>query len=378
MKKENVKILFVNPVERISVQGRHKQVYTINSSMGVVPTVSMKKTKELGTTFSLQFLPNPQTGKLQTGLNVMISNYILKDRDPQEVIDQYNLSELWRDIIPKIVKQDNIKKQTWFEIKHGVDPNYYTDEYTYSMTRMPTDLKKWGEKTFLQGFKYILYPRPNRITNESPRQELAIEAIKNCPLVAENKNIVNSAYHEWYISEENEAEVEKARRRESIEDAVYELVKLRREGGKFKTYQTAILLRDFQSKPILKGKVNQEGVENVLSNYINNKNSHQMTYIDNFNKIIDMTKSSEGMIRFKIQYLIQQALNTHVIAKRDNKYLWHSKAGTPNVYDLGSNFDRMVSFFIKEYNIFNEDDLETTNWYKDLLEEVKGKQIWFE
>jgi hypothetical protein len=156
------------------------------------------------------------------------------------------------------------------------------------------------------------------------------------------------------------------------------LVKLRREAGPYKTYQTGIILRDFQSKPILKGKVNQEGVENVLSNYINSNNPHQMMYIDNFNKVVAMTKSSEGMVRFNIQYLVQQALNTHVIAKRDNKYLWHSKAGTPNVYDLGSNFDKMVSFFIKEYNMYNEDDTETTNWYRDLIEEVKNKQIWFE
>jgi hypothetical protein len=38
----------------------------------------------------------------------------------------------------------------------------------------------------------------------------------------------------------------------------------------------------------------------------------------------------------------------------------------------------MVSFFIKEYNMYNEDDTETTNWYRDLIEEVKNKQIWFE
>jgi hypothetical protein len=206
MQKENIKTIFVNPVERISVQGRHKQVYVINSSQGVVPTVSMRKSKEIGTTSTLQFLPNPNTGKLETGLNVLINNYILKGQDPDAILTEYNLSESWREIIPKLVKQDKIKKQTWFEIKHGVEPDFYTDDYSFSMTNLPTDLSEWGKKTYLQAFKFILYPRPNRISNESPRQELAFELMKVSPNVALNKNAVNSAYHDWYIAEDRDWE----------------------------------------------------------------------------------------------------------------------------------------------------------------------------
>ena len=207
----------------------------------------MRKSKEIGTTSTLQFLPNPNTGKLETGLNVLINNYILKGQDPDAILTEYNLSESWREIIPKLVKQDKIKKQTWFEIKHGVEPDFYTDDYSFSMTNLPTDLSEWGKKTYLQAFKFILYPRPNRISNESPRQELAFELMKVSPNVALNKNAVNSAYHDWYISEENEAELEKSRKTEIIENATYELVKLKREAGKYKSYQVAILLRTYDS-----------------------------------------------------------------------------------------------------------------------------------
>ena len=353
MQKENIKTIFVNPVERISVQGRHKQVYVINSSQGVVPTVSMRKSKEIGTTSTLQFLPNPNTGKLETGLNVLINNYILKGQDPDAILTEYNLSESWREIIPKLVKQDKIKKQTWFEIKHGVEPDFYTDDYSFSMTNLPTDLSEWGKKTYLQAFKFILYPRPNRISNESPRQELAFELMKVSPNVALNKNAVNSAYHDWYISEENEAELEKSRKTEIIENATYELVKLKREAGKYKSYQVAILLRTYDSLQILKGSASVEKVNNVLSAYIKTENNQQFGNIERFNEIIEMTKSVEGLVRFNVQYLVQQAINTNVIAKRDNTFVWHSKAGTPDVYDLGSSFEKIINFFVKEYNTFN-------------------------
>jgi hypothetical protein len=128
---------------------------------------------------------------------------------------------------------------------------------------------------------------------------------------------------------------------------------------------------------ILKGSASVEKVNNVLSAYIKTENNQQFGNIERFNEIIEMTKSVEGLVRFNVQYLVQQAINTNVIAKRDNTFVWHSKAGTPDVYDLGSSFEKIINFFVKEYNTFNEDS-DVTNWYKDLFEEVKSKQIWFE
>jgi len=46
---KDVTIIFVNPVPRISAQGRHKQVFTMIGKTGeLVPTTGMQKNKEFG------------------------------------------------------------------------------------------------------------------------------------------------------------------------------------------------------------------------------------------------------------------------------------------------------------------------------------------
>lgn len=378
MKKENIKKIFVNPVERISPQGRHKQVYAVTTSQGIMPTVSMKKSKELGTTAEFQFPPNPETGKLQTGLDVSINNYMLKDMDVQDVMEQYNLQESWRPIIEKLVKSDTISKQTWFEIKHGVEPDFYTSNLKYSITSLPSDMRKWGdEKTYLQKLKLILYPRPNMLTNETPRQELLMEMVKVLPQIANDKASSNSAYHDWYISEENETELENARKAEIVEKATYHLYKLKHEGGNYRAYQTLVCLTDKRGKSIGYGDLSAEAVSNMLTKHIAEKSDEQMDNISQFTKLIEMQNDIEGAAKFKVLYLVQQALNVNVLASRENRFVWHSKAGDPSVYDLGSNFDKVVAFFLKEYKEYNPDS-ELTNWYEVLMDEVGAKGVWLE
>lgn len=373
MKTGNKKI-FVNPVERISYQGRHKQVYTINTGQGVVPTVSMKKSKEDNTTSQYQFPINPHTNKLETGLNKLVQNPF-EGLSPEDLLTTYRLpkQEVWLPILKSIVTKPEIKKQTLFEIRHGVEPDYYTDEIGYSMTSMPSNMDEWGKKTFLQGLTLTLYPRPNPLDNSTPRQELLMEMVYVLPHIANNKAESNSAYHDWYISEEHEAEIEKAKKQEIIEEAMYYLHKLKKEYGQFRTYQTAIVLRDQNSRPLVKGKVSHEAVGNALSFFLND-NKHQMDNINSFMKLIKLFETREGLERLDIQYLIQQAINTHVFGRRDGQYLWHSKAGTPDVYKLGSSFNEVVNFFLKEYKEFNPKS-DVTNWYKDLIQEVEAKGI---
>lgn len=374
--KSNIKKIWVNPVDRISFQGRHKQVYTINTGSSIIPTVSMNKTREDNTSCQYNFPFNSNTGKLETGLNKLIQNP-LHGFEPDDIFNTYKLPVSWRDLIPSLVSKETIKKQTLFEIKHGVEPDFYTDEIKYSMVNMPSNMDDWGKKTFLQSLNLILYPRPNPFDNTTPRQELLMEMVYVLPTIANTKTEVNSAYHDWYISEEHEEEMEKAKKQEIIEKAMYHLYKLKNEYSRFKSYQVVIVLRDVESRPILKGKVSADGVNNKLSEFVSAKSQHQMENIDSFMKVINLMETREGMERLDIMYLVQQALNTNVIAHRDNEYIWHSKAGTPDVYKLGSSYDGLINFFFKEYKTFNPDS-DVTNWYRDLLDEVKSKGIEFE
>jgi len=377
MKNNNYKTIYVNPVERPSAQGRHKQTYNVITGQGAKPTVSMKKVKEENTVANYKFLINPRTNKLQTGLDKPIPNPFY-ELSPEQVMESYNLSQEWRKHIEKLVHQVNIKEQTYMEIKHNVSPGFYTDKVKYTMINLPSDFKKLDEgKTYLQDLKLILYPRPNRLTTETPRQELLIKMVENHNKIAKNKRDINPSLHDWYISEENEGEMEKAKTKEIIEEAYYHLYKLKKEASAFVRYQVGIVLRDKYSKPIIKGELSDEALKVQLSKFIETKGNDQMININAFMKVVKMLESVPGKERFNVQYLVQQARNANVIGLRDNIYVWHSQAGDAAKYDLGSSFEKMVSFFLKEFKEYNPNS-DISNAYKDLHDEVFSKGVRFE
>jgi len=376
--KNTTKQIWVNPVERISFQGRHKQVYEVLGANGLVPTVSKRKAKESGTTSEYPFPYNSQTGKLYTTLDNMITNPF-KGLEPSDIKTKYPIPESWNESLDKITKQDQIKKQTFLEIKHGVEPDYYTSDVKYTMTSLPTNIDLYNTKSFLSSLKLILYPRPNEFNDSTPRQELLlcmVEALADTNIIAKNSESANSALHDWYVAKENEMEDKIAKNKDIIEDAVYKLVKLKREYGDYRTYQMAIMLTDNVGNVILKGKPMKSAIDNTLSDYVNSETSYQMKNISKFNTMMNKLLNNEHEY-YDIQYLVQQAINNKVIGHRDNQYLWHSKAGNQDVYNLGNNFDKLVNFYYNEYQTYNQDS-EITNWYKDLLEELQTKNIWIE
>lgn len=377
MKSRTTRKIWVNPVERISWQGRHKQVYTIRTDTGdVIPTVPMKKTRENNTTAEFFFPIDPNRNKLVTTLGELKTNPF-KGFKAEEVMSNYSLPAVWKEYLPGIVNQDKIKKQTIYEIEDGVDPDFYTDEVGYTMFNLPSDMNKYGEKTYLQSLKLVLYPRPNPFEDSSPRQRLLMDMIDVLPAIAKNKNQVNSAFHDWYISQENEAEEEKARKNDIIEEATYKLYKLKHELGRYRSYQMAIVLRYKDGRPIFKGEGTSETINNVLSGFLLDDSRQQMDNIEQFLEVFELLDDVDGIEKFEVWYLVQQAVNTNVISHRDNEYIWHSKAGTPDVYKLGTSFDKMVNFFLKEYKTYNPKS-DVSNWYKDLHEEVQAKGIWIE
>jgi len=377
MDKKSLKVIYVSPLERISYQGRHKQSYTIKTGQGIVPLTTMSKAKEFGTTSMYRFPPNPETNRLHTGLDNTINNPF-KGMSVEDIMSSYSLTPDWADALDRIITQDKLKEQTLFEIRHGVAPNFYTPEITFSMFNMPRNPNNIPEKNYLETLELILYPRPNRLTNETPRQELLMKMVYQLPnVIAPNKNVANSAVHDWYISEENEAELELAQKNEIIETALYNLYKLKREYGDYRAYQVAVILRDRNGQSWIRGRVSTETVNNKLSEKLNSQDTDRTENISKFLDAMTMFDSMEGLEKLEIRYLVQQAFNTNVIGLRDKQYIWYSKAGDPNVYQLGTDFDKVVAFFFKEFKQYNpESDL--TNFYKDLLEEVKTKNIWFE
>ena len=378
MKNQNL-ILYVNPVERISVQGRDIQIYTIRGATGeLTQTTSMNKTKEFSVGEEFHFQPNLSTNRLMTGLDEVIPNPFHK-AELQDIITKYGLSTEWLEQLPLLLDKEVIKTQTYMEIINGVKPDYYTSHIRYTIFNLPGNVKELPAPSFLEQFKIILYDRPNRFVDDTPRGRLSIKLIKNHPKVAHNKKSVNSAFHHFYISEENEAEVEQNKKADIIKKATYHLYKLQQEDTPYRNYQVATLLSDQHGATIIKGRVAAVKVESALNRYVTDtQDRNQLVNVNKFLTVVDLYTTPEGAEKAEVMYLVQQAINTNVIAIRDGYYTWFSKAGSdPNVY-RNSHYDKLLNLLISELQVYIPKDDTVTNWYKELLEEVQAKGAWIE
>ena len=234
--------IWVNPVKRTSPQGRHKQVYSfIDSNNNLVATRSMDKIKEDNVTETFYFPRHPDTNRLVTGLNKMIDNPFYGGTPDETKVSQ-NLGDEWEKILPVIVNNPKIKKQTYYEILDGVAPNYYTDETTYTITE-PLSYQKGQKRTYLEEFKVILYPRPNIFKSDSSRGRLAIELFHVLNKVAKSHDQINPALHDWYISEENESMQENKKKRDIYQKAMALMYDLRNTATEFEMYKIASILK---------------------------------------------------------------------------------------------------------------------------------------
>lgn len=378
MKNQNT-VLYVNPVPRISVQGRDKQNYMIIDPRtgDVRSSGQMNKSKEFTTTEEFSFPYNPDTGRLETGLDVSIRSPF-KDADPQRLMTQYALPSDWAKLLPEIVVKDKISKQVYYEIIGGVEPDFYTSRVPYTIFNMPhnvADIKT----TYLQEFKMILYGRPNRFEDDggkkTARQRLSMLLCKVHPKIANSKAEANSAYHSWYISEENEAEREVNAKRNLLNKAAYHMYKLQNEFDNYRNFQVAILLKDEADVPIITNRVSPAKVEAALNGYIDDKH-HQAENCESFLEVMELLDTPDGLMKFEVRFLVQQAINTNVIAVRDGYYVWHSKAGEPNVFKH-SHYEKLLELLITEMQAYNPEE-DVTNWYGELLKEVKSKGAWIE
>lgn len=374
MKSQEETVLFVNPVRRKSAQGRHLRSYQVlDSSTGSITESKLKHTtREDNVTSSYGFLINPETNRLETGLDELIHNPF-KGEDSEDLMSRYNLPKDWREILPALITKDKITKQSYFEILAGTQPDFYTSEIKGGTIFNLTPLTRvTDDVNFLQKFKFTLYDRPNRFDTSTPRGRLCIEAIKKNPKIANNDGLVNTALHDWYISEENEAEQTYNRKQKIIKKGMYQLQKLELESDAMTRYRVATLLKDKQGVPVIKGEINADKVEAVMNQYIDSKNPYQLENIDKFLDIVNLLETPEGLDKFHIMAVLQQALNTNVIIARDGQFKWLSKSDIPNLNKF-TDYDKMVNFFKKEYISYDPDETEINNWYKILIDEIKAK-----
>lgn len=371
--------IFVNPVKASSVQGRHTRQYkTFDPVTGEeVNSAQLHQSRGSKVHDKYKFKADYSKRRLVTGLDELIDNPFL-GKKATELQVEYGLSKLWDSLLPSLVEEERISKQREFEVKDGVDPDFYTSEMKGS-TLM--DAGKGTEKdseapTFLQKFELVLYPRANRFSTESPRGRLAIQLIKNHNRIASSLDDINSSSHRFYISEENEAQERRVKKREKITEAAYNYETLKRKFEAFDRYKAAIILKDNVGSQILRGRATDDKVKEVLLEYISSSNRHQLSNGERLTKLVERMSVAEESYKIDIEYLIQQALNSNVITARDGRFTWHSQIQDPNVGEFTSSLT-FKNFMLSEYEKYSPKS-KSQNWYKILFDEVKSKNIWVE
>lgn len=376
MKSQSVKTVHVLPVERTSPQGRHNQVYAfINDNQELIQTRSMKRTKEDNVIEKITFPRSMSKNKLLTGLDDLISNPF-KGLNPDEIVEQYDLnSSVWANTLSRIVELDKIKRQTYYEILDGVDEDYYNSKLTYDIMNPNSYKGKNKDKTYLEDFHVILYPRPNSFSSDTPRGRLAIQVLEeqakaSGSKIAASKLDVNPSVHNWYLSINNEEEIEAAGKRDMLKKAMHCLYVLENDYTEFDAYKIATILTSTNGESLVKGRVSNSAVKSALDQYINAPASIQQDNLDTFISLFEEYKSMEGSERALMKYYVQQALNTGVLLMRDGWILWPSQKDMPNIYKLNNDINKVINFFGKEYVNYNPDDKETTNFFRELYLEL--------
>lgn len=366
-------IIYVSPVPRTSAQGRDKRSFHFIDpvSQRLEKGNVMGQNKESGAEARYMFQPLHNQGKYRTGLDEKITNPF-KDLTVDYVMNEYNLPLEWRIELEKIVSYPEITKQSYYEILHGQVPGFYKTTYNAQDSIFTYYPGKQVNKnaSYIATFVLTLYDRANRFTDETPRGAMAIQLIKNHSKIAPDKKSVNPVQHDYYISEENEAEMEKMRKQDIIDEAMFEKIHLQRNATDYKNYQVASMCTTVDHKPIVKGVTTREQVKTAFNNYLGDGRD-QMKNIDKFLEVIDLLKSPETKDLFEVKYLVGQGYINGVLGRRDGYTFWYSKSNEPSKYKWTSD-TAFINFILTEYNTYNPDE-QGQNWYIDLLNEVKAK-----
>jgi hypothetical protein len=357
-----VTTMYLNPVERVSVQGRGQ--YSYIDSLGQAVPMNRSFSKTAGKRYS--FPPTIDGMSVKTELSRLVINpwYGLDvDNLPPEKV----VSQKWVDTLHQIKDKEQISKQLELEMRFDLDEGMLTN-----VKNLHFNIKMRGKEdkpNFLETFFIVLYDRANRFTDETLRGALAIELARVSGKIAEKKSIVNINRHDFYISEENEDAIERTAKQDIVNDAITNLTLLRRKHTFFTRYQVGVVLGK------VKGTVSESILKDELNKFINTKGKDQMQNIKEFQRLYDMIdEGQKGMDKLQIEYVVKQAINSNVIGISGGNYTWHSKKGVDNLYNLGTKHSNVIKLFTGEFMKYDPDS-DQENWYGDLITELRQKSI---
>lgn len=345
--------MFVYPGPRLSVQGRGEHVFVKQDGTKVPAGRTFHKNATKDYCFPLE-----SNGlRLDTGLDEFIDNpFKIKDFADKWIRDYWTTEERLR-------TDDTITKQTYLEVMHNRPKGTYTSE---KKVTKPFD-KDATESTFLESFRVSLKDGPNVYTIGNPDDEISMILIKRHPKFSPTKDAFNGSQHEFYIGKENEARAETQLKRDKKRKALVALDSLIDDYTDFEMYQIAIVMQ------LALGDMSKAGVREKIEDFVWKEDNKSPERWDQFLNTFKYLDSTEGLERLYTRYVFQQAINNRIISVLNGSFIWHSKKGVQNLYNLGTKEKVVLNMFHSEMQNNDED-----GFYHDLLRELKTKNVRLE
>jgi hypothetical protein len=160
--------MFVYPVARASVQGRHNYVVKLNDTT----TVPLKRTFAKDAKKAYAF-PD-EGGKVAGVMETMLDNPFYKNEDLWDKTAKGN----WLNAKQEIISKPLLSLQTYLEIIHNKDKGFYTSNKNVSMAFHFERGGKDTSPTYLERFKVYLEDGTNIFTSKKIEDQIAMLCLK--------------------------------------------------------------------------------------------------------------------------------------------------------------------------------------------------------
>lgn len=357
------------PVPRVSFQRRNN--YTVLGPGGQRLPANRQMARGVSRPFGFVGHPNSPT-LLITGLDDYVSNpYYQKNKE--DIPLEYRLHGAWEAQWDRIVKEQQITRQTLYEIMDKVPEGTYTSMRNQPLMTSPlanVDNFKKVVPTFLETFKVYLHEGTNVFVNSSQRGRLGILICENNPKIAPSKADIKENDHDFYIASQEEVLEEIARRDNRFMEAIVRLNDIIKDHDPFVGYQFAIVLR------AIKGNLPIANAMGALREYImDTKRINATTPEDRWNEFNRVYVAfKENPTSLYASYLIRQGYITQIIRDINGEIIWTTQKGRANWFNLGTNPTKLRDAIIHSIAIYDP-DLKEDNMFVTLEAEIKSKGI---
>lgn len=332
----------IKPVRQRSAQGRRLVVTT--------PDGRRKTTDSIPKSTFIFTIRRKVDGLLNSGLDYYIDNPYKADK-----AEDANFPTNWRN--SDIWKDHRITKQTELEIKWNLPPNQLTNK-----PNLRSGFKNKGqEPTYLESFKYLLENAENRISLETLKGEIMIEACKASSLVANSESeVISSPYARFYLAEINEDEKRRAKKSKEISKALSNLLTLSEKYPVLDMKKIAVLTRVASTVD----KLSEEALFSKLSDFIND-NSRGSANIEEFQKYYGMITSKGSKKTLDTKYFVRELVSYNVLSEIKGAFYWNSKGRDTSLYELARTEEALVQWLLDKGN---------EPFYKELEQELSIKK----